>query len=183
MLQQDCHKPRWKERFIDGLPPIFAHKVKQVLISADNSLNYDNLTNDNIFNAIKKFDTSMSTNKKLLMYQLQINFCKQNGLPPFRQKGKTHDKNHKIYSHKKYKNNFVKSNYFHAKKKNVSGKYKQLGNFKNKSTMLKIINKNKKELFKILESNNSSKDDFSSLNWLNLLKIIPCKKKLNLLKL
>ena len=39
--------------------------------------------------------------------------------------------------------------------------------------MLKIINK--KELFKILESNNSSKDDFS-LNRSSLLKIIPCKK-------
>ena len=47
----------------------------------------------------------MCNNKKLLMYQLQIkkkaNFCKQNGLPPIRQKGKKHDKNHKIYSHKK----------------------------------------------------------------------------------
>ena len=49
-----------------------------MLISANDSLNYDNLTNDNIFNAIKKFDASMSTNKKLLMYQLQkkANFCK-----------------------------------------------------------------------------------------------------------
>ena len=28
MLRKDCHKPYWKERFIDGLPPIFAHKVK-----------------------------------------------------------------------------------------------------------------------------------------------------------
>ena len=69
--------------------------------------------------------------KKLLMYQLQIkkkaNFCKQNGLPPIKQTGKKHDKNHKIYSHRKnkrYKNNFVKSNDFHAKKKNVSGNYK-----------------------------------------------------------
>ena len=102
MLQRDCHKPCWKGRFIDGLPPIFAHKVKQVLISANDSLNYDNLTNDNIFNAIKKFDVSISINKKLLMYQLQkkANFCKQNGLPPIRQKGEKHDKNHKIYSHK-----------------------------------------------------------------------------------
>ena len=65
------------------------------------------------------------------MYQLQIkkkaNFCKQNGLPPIKQTGKKHDKNHKIYSHRKnkrYKNNFVKSNDFHAKKKNVSGNYK-----------------------------------------------------------
>ena len=28
MLWKDCHKPYWKERFIDGLPPIFDHKVK-----------------------------------------------------------------------------------------------------------------------------------------------------------
>ena len=91
------------------------------------------------------------------MYHLQIkkkaNFGKQNGLPPIRQKGKKHDKNHKIYSHKKdkrYKNDFVKSNDFHAKKKNVSGKYKQLGNFKNKSTTLKIINKKKKNYLKSL---------------------------------
>ena len=106
-----------------------------------------------------------------------IRLVRGNG-PPIRQKEEKHDKNHKIYSHKKYKrykNNFAKSNDFHAKKKNVSKKHKQLGNFKNKSTMLKIINKNKKELFKIFEPNNSSKDDFS-LNWLNLFKIIPCKK-------
>ena len=112
--------------------------------------------------------------KKLLTYQLQIkkaNFCKQNGLPPIRQKGKKHDKSHKIYSHikyKRYKNNFDKPNDFHVKKKNISGKYKQLGKFKNKFHMLKIDNRDQKELFKIL-------DDFSSLNLLNLLKIIPCK--------
>ena len=53
MLQHDCHKPCWKERFVDSLPPVFAHKVKQVLMSTNDSLNYDNLTYDNIFNAIK----------------------------------------------------------------------------------------------------------------------------------
>ena len=120
----------------------------------------------------------MCNNKKLLTYQLQIkknaNFCEQNGLPPTapsRQKWKKHDKSHKNYNHKKYKrykNNFIKPKDFHVKKKNVSGKYKQLGKFKNKFNMLKIDNKNKKELFKIL-------DDFSSLNLLNLLKMISCK--------
>ena len=95
--------------------------------------------------------------KKLLTYQLQIkkaNFCKQNGLPPIRQKGKKHDKSHKIYSHikyKRYKNNFDKPNDFHVKKKNISGKYKQLGKFKNKFHMLNIDNRNQKELFKILD--------------------------------
>ena len=28
MFRKDFHKPYWKEKFIDGLPPIFAHKVK-----------------------------------------------------------------------------------------------------------------------------------------------------------
>ena len=102
------------------------------------------------------------------MHHLQIkkkaNFCKQNGLPPIRQKGKKHDKKHKTYGHKKYKrykNNFVKSNNFHAKKENVSRKDKQLSK---KFNMLKIDSKNKKELFQIL-------DDFP-LNLLNMLKII-----------
>ena len=38
MLQKNYYKPCWKGRFIDGLPPIFAHKVKQVLISANEGL-------------------------------------------------------------------------------------------------------------------------------------------------
>ena len=88
-----------------------------MLIGTNDSLNYDS-----IFNAIKKFDASMCNNEKLLTYQLQkkANFCKQNSLPPIRQKGKKHDKSHKRYSHKKhkrYKNNFVKPNDFHVKKK------------------------------------------------------------------
>ena len=113
MLRKDCHKPYWKEMFIDGLPPIFAHKVKQVLIDKNDSLNYDNLIYDDIFSAIKKFGTSMCNNEKLLTYQLQIkkkakmgNSCKQYGLPPiahFKQKGKKHDKSHKSYSHKNKK--------------------------------------------------------------------------------
>ena len=174
MLRKDCHKPYWKERFIDCLPPIFAHKVKQVLMGTNDSFNYDNLTYDDVFSTIKKFCTSMCNNEKLLTHQLQIkkksNFCEQNNLPPIalsRRKGTKHDKSHKCYSHKKYKrykNNSVKPNDFHDKKKNVSKKYKQLGKF----NMLKIDNKVQKELFKIL-------DDFSSLNLLNLLKIIPCK--------
>ena len=32
MHRKDCFKPYRKEKFIDGLPPIFAHKIKQELI-------------------------------------------------------------------------------------------------------------------------------------------------------
>ena len=54
MLRKECHKPYWKEKFIDGLPPIFAHEVKQALISKNDSIDHDNLTYSDIFNAIKK---------------------------------------------------------------------------------------------------------------------------------
>jgi len=32
MLRTDSFKPYWKEKFIDGLPLLFAHKVKDELI-------------------------------------------------------------------------------------------------------------------------------------------------------
>ena len=59
LLRKGCHKPYWKEKFIDGLPPIFAYKVKQVLISKNDSIDHDKLTYSDIFSAIKKFGINM----------------------------------------------------------------------------------------------------------------------------
>ena len=143
MLQKDCHNPYWKEKFIDGLPPIFAHKVKQELMGKNDFIDYDSLTYGDILSTIKKLGINMCNDEKLLKHQLKNkrkakyemgNFCEQYGLPsiaPSRQKGKKYDKSHKNYSHKnyshkkykKYKNNFVKPNDFYAKMKNVSKKY------------------------------------------------------------
>ena len=54
MLRKDCHKPYWKENFIDGLPPIFAHKVKLELMDKNDSIDYDNLTYGDILSTFKK---------------------------------------------------------------------------------------------------------------------------------
>ena len=123
MLRKDCYKPYWKEKFIDGLPPIFAHKVKQELIGKTDSIDYDNLTYGDILSTIKKLCINMCNDEKLLNYQLKNkrkakyemgHFCEQYGLPPIapsRRKGKKHYKTHKSYSHskyKKYKTNFFK---------------------------------------------------------------------------
>ena len=37
---------------IDGLPPIFAHKVKQELMGKNDSIDYDNLTYGDILSTI-----------------------------------------------------------------------------------------------------------------------------------
>ena len=140
MLRKDCYKPYWKEKFIDGLPPIFAHKIKQELIGKNDSINYDNLTYGDILSTIKKLGINMCNDEKLLKHQLKNkrrakyemgNFCEQYGLPliaPSRQKWEKHDKIHKDYNHKKhkrYKTNFVKPNDFYAKKKHVSNNSKK----------------------------------------------------------
>ena len=66
MLQKDCYKPYWKEKFIDGLPPIFAHKVKQELIGKNDFIDYDNLTYGDISSTIKKLGINMCNDENLL---------------------------------------------------------------------------------------------------------------------
>ncbi|KAK9983912.1 hypothetical protein SO802_033437 [Lithocarpus litseifolius] len=135
MLWKDCKKPYWKEKFIDGLPPIFAHKVKQELIEKNDSIDYENLTYGDILSTINKLGINMCNDEKLLKNQLKNkkkakyemgNFCEQYGLPPIalsRQKREKHDKNYKNIHHKRYRTNFVKLNEFYEKRKNISKKY------------------------------------------------------------
>ena len=94
-------------KFIDSLPPIFAHKVKQELMGKNDSIDYNNLTYGDILRTIKKLGINMCNDEKLLKHQLKNkrkakyemdNFCEQYGLPhiaPSRQKGKKHDQSHK----------------------------------------------------------------------------------------
>ncbi|KAL4616185.1 hypothetical protein ACB092_07G180400 [Castanea dentata] len=64
MLRKDSTKPYWKEKFIDGLPPIFAHKVKNELIGKNDSIDFDNLTYGDIFSTIKKIGINMCNDEK-----------------------------------------------------------------------------------------------------------------------
>ena len=139
MLQKDCLKSYWKDKFITGLPPLFAYKVKQELIGKNDAIDYDNMTYGDIFSTIKNLGINMCNDQKMLKQQLKNSrkakyemsiFYEQYGLPsiaPSRQKGKNkHDKIHKDYNHKKhkkYRTSFVKPNDFYAKKKHTSRKY------------------------------------------------------------
>ncbi|KAG7969086.1 hypothetical protein I3843_07G012600 [Carya illinoinensis] len=91
MLRNDSQKPYWKEKFIDGLPHLFALKVKDELTDISGFLNYDNLTYGDIFSVIKKLGISMCNDQRMLRQQLKNSkkakyemgtFCEQYGLPP-----------------------------------------------------------------------------------------------------
>jgi hypothetical protein len=92
MLKLDSQKPYWKEKFIDGLPPLFAHKVKDELINLGTGMiDYENLTYGDLFSAVKKLGIRMYIDQKLLRQQLKNskkvkyeigNFCEQFRLPP-----------------------------------------------------------------------------------------------------
>ena len=126
MIRKDCLKPYWKEKYIAGLPPLFAHKLKRELIGKNDSFDYNNLTYGDIFSTIKKLGINMCNDQKMVKQQLKNsrkakyemgNFCEQYGLPPislFRQKAKkNHDKIRKNYNHKKhkkYRTSFIKPN-------------------------------------------------------------------------
>ena len=99
------------------------------MISKNDSIDHDNLTYNDIFNAIKKFGINICDDEKLLKHQLQNkkkakyemrNFCEQYGLSPIapsKEKGKKHDKSHKSYSHKKYKSTLLNLMIFMLKRK------------------------------------------------------------------
>jgi hypothetical protein len=72
MLKIDSQKPYWKEKFIDGLPSLFAHKVKDELINPNTwMIDYENLTYGDLFSTVKKLGIRMCIDQKLLRQQLK----------------------------------------------------------------------------------------------------------------
>ncbi|KAI5350918.1 hypothetical protein L3X38_003809 [Prunus dulcis] len=44
MLRDDSNQPFWKEKFINGLPNLFAHKIRTTLSNEQGQIDWDNLT-------------------------------------------------------------------------------------------------------------------------------------------
>ena len=66
MLRKDYLKPYWKKKFIVGLPPLFAQKVKEELTNKSGTITYDDLTYGDIFSTIKKLGINMCNDQKML---------------------------------------------------------------------------------------------------------------------
>lgn len=102
MLRADSNQPFWKEKFIKGLPNLFAHKIRTVLSNENGHIDFDSLTYGNIINTINqvgmklcidmKINKQIQSDRKTTKYELG-NFCEQYGLTPIplSRKNKTYD--------------------------------------------------------------------------------------------
>jgi hypothetical protein len=110
MIRSNSQKPYWKAKFIDGLPSLFAHKVKDELINANTGLvDYENLTYGDLFSTVKKLGIKICIDQKMIRQQLKNakrakyemgNFCEQFGLPPIAPSQKNRKKSNKVFRKK-----------------------------------------------------------------------------------
>ncbi|KAI5339378.1 hypothetical protein L3X38_018650 [Prunus dulcis] len=145
MLRDDSNQPFWKEKFINGLPNLFAHKIRTTLNNEQGQIDWDNLTYGNIISTINqvgmkmcidfKINRQIQSDRKSAKYELG-NFCEQYGLtsiPPSRKHKPSHlRKRH--YPKKQFlrKDEFYKKRKF-SPKKNWSKRPKQSRSKKDKS--------------------------------------------------
>ena len=72
MLRSDSQGPYWKEKFIDGLPSLFAHKVKDELIDTNTGMiDYKERTYGDLFSTVKKLGNKICIDQKLIRQQLK----------------------------------------------------------------------------------------------------------------
>ena len=86
MVRDDGNKPFWKEKFIDGLPSLFAHKIRTVLTNSNGIIDYNSLTYGDIISIIKqeglkmciehRISKQLNDNKRKAKYEMG-NFCEQ----------------------------------------------------------------------------------------------------------
>ncbi|KAI5327771.1 hypothetical protein L3X38_027167 [Prunus dulcis] len=70
MLRDDSNQPFWKEKFINGLPNLFAHKIRTTLSNEQGQIDWDNLTYGNIISTINQI-TEEDKNKLIQVLELR----------------------------------------------------------------------------------------------------------------
>ena len=65
MHGNDCNSPLWKEKFINGLPSIFAYKIRETLSNSSSVIDYDDLTCGDISSVIRREGLKMCIDMKI----------------------------------------------------------------------------------------------------------------------
>ncbi|CAL9010817.1 unnamed protein product [Prunus brigantina] len=171
MLREDSNQAFWKEKFINGLPNLFAHKIRTVLSNELGHIDYDNLTYGNIISIINqegmkmcidmKINKQIQSERKSAKYELG-NFCEQYGListapsrknkssyPSHIRKKRHYSKQRKPYRHYDEPNEFYrKSKYSPKKRWSKAPRYKKDNRFSKRTDKGKSKDKSKVKCFK-----------------------------------
>ena len=113
MIRPDCNLDSWKELFINGLPPLFAYKVRTKIQDRNNgSIPYNNLTYGDLVNTINIVSLELCQDIKL-RHQLKMEqsssrkelgcFCRDFGFitSPDAKKKENKEKSHRRKSKRK----------------------------------------------------------------------------------
>jgi hypothetical protein len=138
ILREDSNKSYWKEKFIDGLPNLFAHKIRIVLSNSNGIIDYDTLTYGDIISTIKQEGLKMcmeqriakqqNDNKRKAKYEMR-NFCEQYGILPMAPSQRNHVKHKREkYDKRKFwkKSKDLPSNEYYNKKKRFANVIKNM---------------------------------------------------------
>ncbi|KAI5330043.1 hypothetical protein L3X38_029440 [Prunus dulcis] len=124
MLRDDSNQPFWKEKFINGLPNLFAHKIRTTLSNEQGQIYWNNLTYGNIISTINqvgmkmcidfKINRRIQSDRKSAKYELG-NFYEQYDLTSIPPSGK----NKPSHLRKRHfpKKQFFRKNEFYKKSK------------------------------------------------------------------
>ena len=185
MELRDCNSVYWKSKFIDGLPNLFADRVKKQLRNSNSTIPYEEYTYGKLIGTCIQEGLSLCNDIKLnhqiktqhLNEKKQLGqFCDQFGIETPKSKGKHKKefKSKKPFVKQKYKRKFSKKEIYNKKKPQASQnpptcwKCGKVGHFANKCRMKKKINnlnideKMKSQLMSILLNTSSDDSDNSS---------------------
>ncbi|KAG5616231.1 hypothetical protein H5410_016055 [Solanum commersonii] len=164
----ECNSTHWKSKFIDGLPTLFAERVRKAIRGDNHSINYDDYTYGKLISACVQEGLSLCNEIKLnqqikrhrLNERKQLGeFCEQFAFDIPKQKSKDLDSSHKTKKSSK-------KDYEKWKKKKIEKKLRRAKEdcrVREKIKNLDIEDNLKDYLYKImLNSDSESSTEYSS---------------------
>ena len=185
----ECNSTHWKSKFIDGLPTLFAERVRKALRGTAMRIDYNSYSYGKLISVCTQEGLALCNEIKLnqeikrhrLNDRQQLGeFCEQFAIDISKNKKESHRHKHESYKHKKNRGSFHKrlerknkrrDTYKHRKdfiksnRSNACYKYGGVGHYakdcrvKDKIKNLDIDDNIKDSLYKILL--NSSKEKFT----------------------
>ncbi|CAL8135781.1 unnamed protein product [Prunus armeniaca] len=178
MLRDDSNQPFWKEKFVNGLPNLFAHKIRTTLSNEQGHIDWDSLTYGNIISTINqvgmkmcidfKIGKQIQSDRKSAKYELG-NFCEQYGLasiPPSKKNKPNYFRKNRHYSRRKQfsQHNNDDREFYKKRKSSPKKNWSKAPKDEEKEKLIKVLELRDSETSSVetlVASSESESDQFS----------------------